>query len=122
MVLYYVIIGLIFLTIFIVSLLFPEFVKNLMKYIIKREFFIPIGIAEIILGLGILYFRHRTKLKIFILIIGLFLFIDGVMYLISGERVRKSYSRFLEEGDRIFRFYFLFIGIIGLGLILAGFY
>ena len=103
----------------LILLLRPILIKRFIYWINQRDLLIIPGIIEIVLGLITLYYRHRTVLKSLVVIIGLLLFVDGVFYLLTSEKLRKTLEWLLEQEDRSFRMYSIFIATIALILAAA---
>ncbi len=108
-------IGLIALLLFFQTAL----VKRFLNWINQRSLFILPGIFEIVLGLATVYLRQKTALKALVTIVGLMLFIDGVFYLLTSEKLSKTFDWLMTLEDRSFRTYSIFIVIISLGLLAA---
>lgn len=122
MVLFYIVTGgglLIFSMLFFLS---PGLVRRVMSFILDRELFPLVGILEIALGLGVLYFRHQTGFRFFIYVIGFLFFFDGIMYMIFPGRVRETYSWLINVDSKGLKAYALMILFVSGGLIIAGVY
>lgn len=91
-----------------------------MNWLLEKELFLIMGILEIALGLGTLYYRHDTKLTWFALIVGLAFFTEGIFYFISSHRVKESYEMFLGLENKYFKIYGLFMLLISLGYLFMG--
>jgi uncharacterized protein YjeT (DUF2065 family) len=99
----------------------PSKIKRFLHWIYQYKLLVIPGIVEIVLGLLTLYFRHRTILKPLVVIIGLLLFVDGIFYLLTSQKLSKTLEWLLEQEDRSFRIYSLFIAIVAAGLVAAAF-
>ena len=117
---FYIPVGILFLIIGFIFLTSPDFAKKLIKVIMDRELFFFIGVTEIGLGLGTLYFRQNTNLKLFVYLIGLILFIDGIFYLTSPKRLKETYKWFLESEEKSIRAYGIVMILISAGFLFAG--
>lgn len=101
-----------------IIILFPAFFKKLLNRMIEKELFYVMGIAEIAMGLGTLFFRHVTKATWFAFVAGLALFVDGIFYMISTERVKESFQWFLSMDDKAVKIYGVFVLVVAAGFFL----
>lgn len=101
-----------------IIILFPAFFKKLLNRMIEKELFYVMGIAEIAMGLGTLFFRHETKATWFGFVAGLALFVDGIFYMISTERVKESFQWFLSMDDKAVKIYGVFVLVVAAGFFL----
>lgn len=118
----YLLEGAIFLVGGLVFVLRPGLIRRMMEIILAKDLFLIPGLIEIGLGLTTLYFRHQTRLTVFIYIIGFMLFIDGIFYITGSRRIVESYQWFLKLENRSLRNYSLFLFLLALGLFSAGLY
>ncbi len=118
MILFYLLLGAFLLISGVIIILFPMLFKKLLNIMIEKELFYLMGIAEIAMGLGTLFFRHETKATWFALVAGLALFIDGVFYMISTGRVKESFQWFLSMEDKAVKIYGAFVLVVGGGFFL----
>ncbi len=100
-------------------LTFPQTFKTVLTYIVRKDLFIIPGVLEIALGLGTLYFRETTKMKWFVYITGLLLFVDGIFYLLSSQRFKEVMQLILESDEKTWRSYGILSLLIAFGYFLA---
>ncbi len=117
---FYIVVAAFFFLTALITFLQPAIVKKIMKLVLDKDLFFLPGVLEILLGLGTLYFRYSSKLKWFVYIAGFTLFIDGIFYLISSERLKETYKWFLEFEDKSMRTYAIFILVISVGYLFSG--
>ncbi len=117
---FYIMVGIVFIILGLILFFRPTYIKMVLGAILERDLFIIPGIAEILLGLGTLYFRQAANLVWFVYVAGLMLFIDGVFYLAAAKRMREAYRYFLKADNKGFKTYGIFMFIIALGYIIAG--
>lgn len=119
MVIFYLLESLIFLCFGLVLVFKSVLIKKLFVLVQERNlFFIP-GIIEIILGLLTLNFRHETRLLMFVFLVGLLLFIDGVFYLLLSEKLRSTIDWLLNLEEKSYRNYGFFIILVSVGLMFS---
>ena len=119
MVIFYLLESLIFLCFGLVLVFKSVLIKKLFVLVQERNlFFIP-GIIEIILGLLTLNFRHETRLLMFVFLVGLLLFIDGVFYLLLSEKLRSTIDWLLNLEEKNYRNYGFFIILVSVGLMFS---
>ena len=121
MILFYLIVAAFFLGLGSLFTLRPALMKRVMHWILSRSLFPWMGIVEIALGLGTLYFRHQSQLLWFSYLAGFMFFIDGVLYMLTSEQIRSAYEWFLKMEDRALRTYGIFLFVICVGFFLSGF-
>jgi uncharacterized membrane protein HdeD (DUF308 family) len=97
-----------------------RWIRWLLQFILDHNLFFIMGIIEILIGLGTLYYRHVSNLKWFSYFIGLMLFIDGIFYLLSSSRFRQAFEWFLYTERKIIRSYGIVLIFIALGYCLCG--
>jgi len=119
MVIFYLLESLIFLCFGLVLVSKSVLIKKLFVLVQERNlFFIP-GIIEIILGLLTLNFRHETRLLMFVFLVGILLFIDGVFYLLLSEKLRSTIDWLLNLEEKNYRNYGFFIILVSVGLMFS---
>ena len=119
MMLFYLLESLIFLCFGLVLVFKSVLIKKLFVLVQERNlFFIP-GLIEIILGLLTLNFRHETRLLMFVFLIGILLFIDGVFYLLLSEKLRSTIDWLLNLEEKNYRNYGFFIILVSVGLMFS---
>jgi len=119
MVIFYLLESLIFLCFGLVLVFKSVLIKKLFVLVQERNlFFIP-GIIEIILGLLTLNFRHETRLLMFVFLVGILLFIDGVFYLLLSEKLRSTIDWLLNLEEKNYRNYGFFIILVSVGLMFS---
>jgi len=119
MVIFYLLESLIFLCFGLVLVFKSVLIKKLFVLVQERNlFFIP-GLIEIILGLLTLNFRHETRLLMFVFLVGLLLFIDGVFYLLLSEKLRSTIDWLLNLEEKNYRNYGFFIILVSVGLMFS---
>jgi len=109
-----------FILLGIVLFIFPDSVKSLIAVLVKRNQLFVIGIVEIGIGLATLYYRHHSRLSVFVFLSGILFFIDGVFYLLSSESLRELHQLILNLETREYRYYSLFLFALGVGYLMAG--
>ena len=120
MILFYIATGLIFTVLGFIFTLKPALSKRFITLIMNHELYFIMGVLEIALGLGTLYFRDETKLRWFAYIIGFLLFTDGIFYLTSSKRMNETYKWLLKLEDKNLKTYGKLIFLIAIGYLAAG--
>ena len=114
----YFIIGVIIISIGILIAFSPDFIRKIMTIIKDNDlFFIP-GIIEIIMALFALFYRTNARFEVYITIVSLFIFIDGVFYLASSKSVKMTYEIFLAMDIKAYKLYSIIIIVLGLGFLI----
>jgi len=119
MVIFYLLESLIFLCFGLVLVFKSVLIKKLFVLVQERNLFFILGIIEIILGLLTLNFRHETRLLMFVFLVGLLLFIDGVFYLLLSEKLRSTIDWLLNLVEKNYRNYGFFIILVSVGLMFS---
>ncbi|MCD6204850.1 MAG: DUF2065 family protein [Candidatus Marinimicrobia bacterium] len=119
MVIFYLLESLIFLCFGLVLVFKSVLIKKLFVLVQERNLFFILGIIEIILGLLTLNFRHETRLLMFVFLVGLLLFIDGVFYLLLSEKLRSTIDWLLNLEEKNYRNYGFFIILVSVGLMFS---
>jgi len=122
MVLFYIVTGGGLLVFSLLSFLSPGLVRKIMSFVLDKDLFFLVGVLEIALGLGVLYFRHQTGFRFFIYVMGFLFFFDGIMYMISPRRARETYSWLINMDSKGLKAYALITLFLSAGLIVAGVY
>lgn len=78
------------------------------------------GVVEIAMALGILYFKNNTKFSLIPLLIGILLFIDGILYVIFSSRKEKLLTAILKMKNKTLQKMSLLSLIAAVGLLIAG--
>lgn len=97
----------------------PLWGKRLVQFIVNKQLQILPGTVEIALGLGTLYYREQTRLEWFVYTVGLLLFIDGVLYMLSARRLQDFGSYFATLNAQAWRSYGFFILLLAFGYLLT---
>lgn len=93
--------------------------KNLLAFLTQRKLlFIP-AVFEITFGLLTLHFRHETRLTLFVFLVGILLFIDGIFYLLLSEKLNSTIDWLLQLDEKNYRLYGLVMVLVALGVGLA---
>ncbi len=67
----------------------PGWIKFVLLKMVEKNLVMLYGILEIVLSFIILYFRNGAKYPLIPIIIGLLLFIDGIMYVVLSNQKNK---------------------------------
>lgn len=86
MILFYVIISIVFFITSLMLFLKPGLMKKLYLLLINKSLVMVYGVLEIIMALGILHFKSDVKYGIIPLIIGILLFLDGILYVVFSSK------------------------------------
>ncbi|HPC36711.1 MAG TPA: hypothetical protein P5268_09895 [Candidatus Marinimicrobia bacterium] len=93
--------------------------KSLLQFVIQKDLFLILGVFEITIGLGTLYFRDLTHMTWFVYLAGLLMFLDGILSVLMSRRLREMYEWFINTEDRQMRSYAVFLFLLSLGYFFA---
>src|SRR6056297_2493809 len=94
--LFYIIISVFFFISSAVLIFKPGFIKNLFLIIINNNLLMVYGAVEIAIALGILHYKNQVNHSIIPLVIGIMLFIDGILYVIFSSRKERLLATILQ--------------------------
>ena len=120
MIWFYPAISVLFLVIGFLFIIRPAWMRKMMQWIMDKDLFHFIGVLEIALGLGTLYFRHGSHLLWFVFVAGFLFFIDGILYLLSSGQLKTAYAWFIGLEDKGLKIYGIFMFLIFIGYFCAG--
>lgn len=103
----------------LVLTIYPPAGRKFVQFMISRELQLIPGTFEIVIGLGTLYFRDQTKLKWFVYLVGLLLFFDGILFMLSARRLRTLAEMVLMLENKAWRHYGYLTLIFVLGYLIA---
>jgi uncharacterized protein YjeT (DUF2065 family) len=99
--------------------IYPPVGRKLMQFVIGKELQLIPGTFEIGIGLATLYYRDQTNFKWFVYLVGLLLFFDGILYLLSTRRLRTLAEMVLMLENKTWRHYGYLTLILALGYLMA---
>jgi len=92
MVIPYIIVSIVFYILSALLVINPGWIKYILLKMVEKKLVMIYGILEIVTSLIILYFRKGAQYPLIPIIIGLLLFIDGIMYVVlSNQKNRLIY-------------------------------
>ena len=120
MVLFYVIISLIFFLTSALLVFKPGWIKTLYLKMINNNLVMVYGVVEIAMALGIIYFKNKVKFSFIPLIIGIILFIDGILYVVFSSRKERLLTAILQIKDNTLRKMSFLTLIAAISLMISG--
>ena len=120
MVLFYVIISLKFFLTSALLVFKPGWIKTLYLKMINNNLVMVYGVVEIAMALGIIYFKNKVKFSFIPLIIGIILFIDGILYVVFSSRKERLLTAILQIKDNTLRKMSFLTLIAAISLMISG--
>ncbi len=98
----------------------PLLVKTLMVQLIKSNLIMLYGVVEIAMALGILYFKGEANYSLIPMIIGILLFVDGILYVVFSGRKEKLLAVLVHIKNNSLRKMSFITLLAALGLLASG--
>jgi len=120
MILLYIIISAIFFVSSVLLIFKPGWVKSIYLRIINNNLVMVYGVIEIGMALGIIYFKSNAKFSFIPLIIGLILFVDGILYVFFSSRKGRLLTALMQIKNNTLQKMSLLTLIAAIGLLVSG--
>lgn len=98
----------------------PLLIKTLMIQLINKNLIMVYGVVEIAMALGILYFKGEADYSLIPMIIGILLFVDGILYVLFSSRKEKLLTVLVHIQSNSLRKMSFITLMAGLGLLVSG--
>ena len=120
MILFYVIISIVFFFSSLMLFFKPGLMKKLYLLLVNKSLVMVYGVLEIIMALGILHFKSDAKYGFIPLIIGILLFLDGILYVVFSSKKETLLKTVLNIQYKTLKKMSLVSLIAALALLIAG--
>ena len=120
MIFLYIIISAIFFVSSVLLIFKPGWVKSIYLRIINNNLVMVYGVIEIGMALGIIYFKSNAKFSFIPLIIGLILFVDGILYVFFSSRKGRLLTALMQIKNNTLQKMSLLTLIAAIGLLVSG--
>ena len=99
----------------------PQLIKSIFLMLINNNLMMVYGVGEIAMALGILYFRNKANFSFIPLIIGVILFIDGIMYVVFSSKKERLLKAILQINNKTLKKFSLITIMAAIGLLFSSF-